>query len=70
MNSPVVTDTMAVVLRLEHRRLPQRVRIVFMETHHVPVRSVSPDLDGVPTSKLYHYMDTKTEPKKHCLIGR
>jgi PIN domain nuclease of toxin-antitoxin system len=31
MNNPVVADTMAVVLRLEGRRLPQRVRLIFAE---------------------------------------
>ena len=31
MNNAVITDTMAVVLRLERRRLPQQVRIIFEE---------------------------------------
>jgi len=31
MNNPLVADTMAVVLRLERRRLPQQVRIAFEE---------------------------------------
>lgn len=31
MNKAVATDTMALVLRLEQRRLPQRVRAIFTE---------------------------------------
>lgn len=34
MNEAVATDTMALVLRLEHRRLPQRVRTIFTEAEH------------------------------------
>jgi PIN domain nuclease of toxin-antitoxin system len=30
-NPPAVVDTMAVVLRLEKRRLPQQVRVIFQE---------------------------------------
>jgi PIN domain nuclease of toxin-antitoxin system len=34
MNNSVVADTMAVVLRLERRRLPQHVRIAFEEAEN------------------------------------
>ena len=42
MNKTVATDTMALVLRLEQRKLPQQIRNIFSEAEHGDCQIVIP----------------------------